>query len=79
VAGQCLALHNELLRQDRARRDQGYYAMSQIDQFIEMLKQGGADYDLRDGTIVTVGITEFVFNVSGQIQVIYRDTLQGCC
>jgi hypothetical protein len=53
--------------------------MSQIDQFIEMLKQGGADYDLRDGTIVTVGITEFVFNVSGQIQVIYRDTLQGCC
>lgn len=53
--------------------------MTQLDQFIEMLKQGGAEYDVRDGTIVTVGITEFVFHINGQIKEIWRDTLEGCC
>ena len=42
--------------------------MTQLEQFIEILKQGGAEFDIRDGTIITVGITEFVFGINGQIK-----------
>lgn len=52
--------------------------MTQFEQFIEILKQGGAEFDIRDGTIVTIGITEFVFHINGQIKEIFRDCLPEC-
>ena len=42
-----------------------------MDDFIEMLKKGGADYQVTEGCKVFVGMTEYVFNIHGDIQTIY--------
>ena len=52
--------------------------MSDLENFIDILERGCAEFDVRDGTIVTVGFTEFVFHVGGQIKEVFRETFEGC-